>query len=135
MVRDDEGYTLMEMLVVMGIIALLAAALTPALMGQLSRAKARTARLQMQTLSAALESYRGDVGRPPSQDEGLKALIVAPEGADGWLGPYLRDAGALKDPWGRPLAYKMVDDQIDLVSLGADGKPGGQGVDADIVAH
>jgi general secretion pathway protein G len=135
MSRDDDGYTLMEMLVVVGVIALLVAVLTPALMGQMARAKAKAAHLQMQTLSSAIEAYRADVGRPPSVEQGLKALVVAPERADGWLGPYLRDEAALKDPWGRPVAYGLFDDTVELTSLGADGKPGGKSVNADIVVH
>jgi len=135
MSRDDDGYTLMEMLVVVGIIALLAAAMTPALMGQLARAKVKTARLQLQTLSSAIEAYRSDVGRPPSAAEGLNALVKSPEDAPGWLGPYLRDESALNDPWGRPVRYGLNEDQVELTSLGADGKPGGKSVDADIVVH
>lgn len=135
MAKDDDGYTLMEMLVVVALIAVLIAVLTPALMGELARGKVKAARLQMQTLSMAVESYRADVGRPPSAAEGLKALVVAPDGAQGWLGPYLRDESALNDPWGRPVAYDLADDQVQLTSLGADGKPGGKSVNADIVVH
>jgi len=135
MAKDDDGYTLMEMLVVVALIAVLVAVLTPTLMSELARGKVKAARLQMQTLSTAVESYRADVGRPPSAAEGLKALVVAPDGAQGWLGPYLRDESALNDPWGRPVAYDLANDQVELTSLGADGKPGGKSVNADIVVH
>jgi general secretion pathway protein G len=132
--RDDGGYTLTEMLVVIGIIGLLAAALTPALIGQLSRARVKTARLQLETVSAALEQFRSDVSRYPSDAEGLAALVKSPTGAEGWLGPYLRDPKALNDPWGRPIAYRAEPggDRAELVSLGSDGKTGGDGTAADI---
>ena len=134
MKRDDGAYTLTEMLVVIGIIALLAAALTPALIGQFSRARVKTAKLQLETVASAVEQFRSDVGRYPSAAEGLPALITKPQAAEGWIGPYLRDDKALKDPWGHAILYKLdpTGDQISLVSLGSDGKEGGDGTAADI---
>lgn len=135
-VRDTEaeaGYTLTEMLVVILIISLIAAVLTPSLLGQLSRSRAKTAALQIDTTTAALENYREDMGQYPSSSEGLTALVSAPaEGA--WLGPYLKDKKSLNDPWGRPLVYALNADGVATVtSLGADGKEGGKGVDQDII--
>jgi general secretion pathway protein G len=129
---DDEGYTLTEMLVVIAIIALLAAVLTPSLMGQMARARVKAAKLQLQTVASAVDSYRADVGRAPTVNEGLSALIGRPEGVEGWLGPYLQDASTLKDPWGRAIQYSVDDDGFEIKSLGADGKPGGDSVAADI---
>lgn len=132
--RRDDGYTLTEMLVVIGIIGLLAAALTPALVGQLARARVKTARLQLETVSSALEQYRSDVNRYPTEQEGLRALVANAKGAPGWLGPYLRDPNALDDPWGHPILYKLdpTGDRFELKSLGSDGRPGGDGMAADI---
>lgn len=132
--KRDDGYTLVEMLVVIAIIGLLAAALTPALIGQLARARVKTAHLQLATVSSALESFRSDVGRYPTPSEGLKALVVAPPGAEGWVGPYIHDPKALNDPWNHAIVYHVDadTDQISVESLGSDGKPGGTGTAADI---
>jgi len=133
--QDPEaGYTLTEMLVVIGIIGLIAAVLTPALIGQMSRARAKAAQLQLETVASQLEMYMSDVGRYPTGEEGLAALVAPPPGADGWTGPYVRDAKALNDPWGRPLVYKTNGDArgFQVVTLGADGKAGGRGADRDL---
>ena len=132
--REDKGYTLAEMLVVIGIIGLLAAALTPALIGQLSRARVKTAHLQLETVSSALEQFRSDVSRYPTEQEGLKALVTDPNDAQGWIGPYLRGSKAIDDPWGHAIVYKLdaTGDRFSLTSLGSDGKEGGTGTAADI---
>ncbi|HYD07395.1 MAG TPA: type II secretion system major pseudopilin GspG [Reyranella sp.] len=132
--RSEEGYTLTEMLVVIGIIGLIAAVLTPTVMGQMSRARAKTARLQMETVAASLEMYLADVGRYPTQEEGMAALVSEPNDAAGWTGPYLRDRKSVNDPWGRPLRYQLDSEgrAFTLISLGADGKEGGRGAAADI---
>jgi general secretion pathway protein G len=133
----DDGYTLTEMLVVIAIIGLLAAVLTPMLAGQLGRARARAARLEIDNVAASLEMFRNDVGRYPTGAEGLQALTVQPKGAEGWLGPYVRDPKGLLDPWGRPLILAPGADgqEARVKSLGADGKPGGSGTDADLESH
>lgn len=136
-VRDAEaGYTLTEMLVVIGIIGLIAAVLTPNLINQFARAKAKTAQLQLDSLVANIESFHSDVERYPSEKEGLKALLAQPSGVDGWTGPYLRDAKMLNDPWGRPIVYlpDPTGRTFQVESLGADGKAGGEGVDRDLVS-
>lgn len=132
----EAGYTLTEMLVVIGIIGLIAAALTPNLINQFSRAKAKTAQLQLDSLAADVEAFQSDVGRYPTQKEGLQALISQPGPLDGWTGPYLRDAKLLNDPWGNPVVYVLNPSgrSFQVESLGADGKPGGQGVDHDLAA-
>jgi len=135
MKRTDEGYTLTEMLVVIAIIGLLAAVLTPMIAGQLGRARVKAARLQVENVSTAIEMFRSDVGRYPTAQEGLRVLVAAPEGLEGWIGPYIRNAKSLDDPWGRPLQYEAPSDATSphVVSLGADGKTGGSGANADIV--
>lgn len=133
---SEAGYTLTEMLVVIGIIGLIAAVLTPALIGQLGRARAKAAQLQLETVSAEVEMFQADVGRYPTAAEGLAALVSEPAGADGWTGPYMRDVKALKDPWSRPLVYSVgADGQgYAVISLGADGKEGGSGAGRDLKA-
>lgn len=132
----DAGYTLTEMLVVIGIISLIAAVLTPGLIGQLSRARAKAAQLQLDTVASAVEVFRSDVGRYPTAAEGLAALVRSPPGVDGWTGPYLRDPKALNDPWSRPLIYQPAPDgrNFFVETLGTDGQPGGDGVDRDLHA-
>lgn len=133
--RRDEGYTLVEMLVVIGIIALIAAVLTPQLLGQMSRARAKTAQLQLDSLAAAVELYRSDVGHYPTQQESLQALLADP-GVDGWTGPYLKDTRGLSDPWNRAIVYEPDADGLHfrVTSYGADGKVGGVGADRDLQA-
>ena len=130
----EEGYTLTEMLVVIGIIGLIAAFLTPNIISQFARAKAKAAQLQLDTLAANVESFSSDVGRYPTSKEGLQALLAQPGGVDGWTGPYLRDQKMLDDPWGRPIHYVVDPDRriFEVESLGADGKPGGDGVNRDL---
>jgi general secretion pathway protein G len=132
----DLGYTLTEMLVVIGIIGLIAAVITPGVIGQFGRARAKAAELQLQTLSTEIEAFASDVGRYPTSQEGLQALLQEPSGVDGWSGPYVRDAKSLKDPWGRSLIYSLDAEgrQFQVRSLGADGKPGGSGIDRDLAA-
>jgi len=131
-----DGYTLTEMLVVIALIALIAAVLTPALIGQMSRARAKTAQVELETVASAVELFRSDVGRYPTQTEGLQALLADPGNIQGWTGPYLKDPNALNDPWSRPLIY-AVDPQgisFSVQTLGADGKEGGGGADRDLRA-
>ena len=133
---SQDGYTLTEMLVVIGIIGLIAAVLTPGIIGQFARAKSKAAQLQLDTLTADLEAFSSDIGRYPSQDEGLNALITEPASVEGWSGPYLKSRKMLNDPWGNPInyAYDPQTKTFLIKSLGADGKPGGRGVDRDLQA-
>lgn len=125
-----DGYTLTEMLVVIGIIALIAAVLTPSLIGQLNRARIKAAQLQLQTTASAVELFRSDVGRLPTPSEGLTALLVQPSDADGWTGPYVKDKRALLDPWNRPILYAIDPggQTFYVQSLGPAGQTGGPGV-------
>ncbi len=129
--RPDGGYTLTEMLVVIVIIALIAAVLTPSLLGQLGRARVKTAGLQLDTTAASLAMFKDDTGRLPTQTEGLKALVTDP-GVEGWLGPYLKSDKALNDPWNHPIIYTPSGDSAVVTMLGADGKAGGKGGDVDL---
>jgi len=135
-VRQDEGYTLTEILVVMAIIGLIAAVLTPGIIGQLGRARAKTAQVQLESVAAAVESFRSDVGRYPTSSEGLNALTSQPSSAEGWTGPYVKSAKALTDPWGHTIDYKESDDALTFVvtSFGADGQPDGTGLNRDLHA-
>ncbi|WP_246263323.1 type II secretion system major pseudopilin GspG [Caulobacter soli] len=124
------------MLVVIAIIGLIAAVLTPNLMGQLGRARVKSAQLQLESVAAAVEMFHSDTGRYPTAGEGLKVLITEPADVEGWTGPYLKSAANLKDPWTNDILYRVVDDDGDfkVVSLGSDRKVGGSGTKRDLVA-
>lgn len=130
------GYTLTEMLVVIAVIGLIAAVLTPNLLSQLSRAKAKAAQLQLKTVASAVALFRDDVGRLPTASEGLDALVEQPAGAETWTGPYLEDEASLSDPWGNKIRYtlKTGGQGFFVQTLGADGEPGGKGADRDLQA-
>ncbi len=132
----EDGYTLTEMLVVIGIIGLIAAVLTPGIIGQFGRAKSKAAQLQLETIAADVEAFSSDVQRYPTQSEGLAALVQQPASAEGWSGPYVKDRRMLNDPWGRPILYAIGSDNrtFTVQSLGADGKAGGTGLDRDLQA-
>jgi general secretion pathway protein G len=134
--RPDSGFTLIELLVVLVILGLLAALAGPRVLNYLSGARADTTRLQIQGLASALDLYRLDAGRYPTTQEGLAALIRNPGNVPGWRGPYLDSKEVPKDPWGAAYLYRSPGEHgdYDLVSLGADGAPGGQGDAADITS-
>jgi general secretion pathway protein G len=135
-IRARAGFTLIEILVVIAVIAVLATLVAPEVFRHLGSARESTAKSQVEMLGAALDAYRLDVGRYPTTEEGLAALRTAPAAAGArWRGPYLRkDVPA--DPWGNPYQFRSPGQVnptgYDLLSLGADGKPDGQGEDADI---
>jgi len=132
----EDGYTLTEILVVMAVIGLIAAALTPGLVGQLGRSRSKTAQVQVETVAAAVEMFRADVGRYPSQSTGLQELITQPADGEGWVGPYVKSDRVLSDPWGNKMEYKLGDDgrNFAVTSLGADGKANGEGMNRDLSA-
>jgi general secretion pathway protein G len=136
--RSERGYSLLEVLVVLAIIALIATFVGPRLFAQLDRSKVTSARIQIQSLTAAIETMRLDIGRYPSDEEGLRLLTEAPAQSDvealEWRGPYL-DAAVPADPWGAAYLYEApreADGRPRIVSYGGDGKPGGEGVAKDI---
>jgi general secretion pathway protein G len=130
--RPAAGFTLIELLVVLAILALLAGLVGPRVLNQLGGAKSKTAAVQIADLDKALELFKLDVGRYPSTEEGLQALVTKPASvAAGWAGPYLK-GGVPNDPWGRPYLYKLEGGAVLIQSLGADGAPGGDGENADL---
>jgi general secretion pathway protein G len=130
----EAGYSLVELLVVLAIIVLLGTIAVPQLLKYLDRAKQDTARAQIQALSATLDLFKLDVGRYPSQEEGLEALVSQPSEAPGWNGPYLKRKDMLLDPWHRTYRYKIPGEHgdYDLFSYGADDREGGEGINRDI---
>ncbi len=130
----SSGFTLVELLVVLAILTLLAGIVGPRVLGQLGGAKTKTAAVQIADIDKALEIFKLDVGRFPTTEEGLEALVKRPATvSSGWAGPYLK--GSLpSDPWGRPYRYQGPgpDGNVEILSLGADGAPGGEGENADI---
>jgi general secretion pathway protein G len=129
-----RGFTLLELLVVIVIIGLLASYVGPKYFSQLGKSEVTIARAQIDAFEKSLDTYRLDVGRFPSTDEGLAALLEAPASATlKWNGPYLKKVVPL-DPWGHPYQYRSpgVKGDFDIISLGRDGQPGGAGEDADI---
>ena len=133
LLNKPRGFTLLELLVVIVIIGLLAAYVGPKYFAQLGKSEVTVAKAQIESFEKALDTFRLDVGRYPSTEEGLAALLVAPTNTLRWNGPYLR-RDLPKDPWGHPYQYRApgTKSDFDILSLGRDGQPGGSGADADI---
>jgi general secretion pathway protein G len=131
----QRGFTLVEILVVVIILGLLVALVGPRLWGRVSGAKQKAAKAQIELFGTALDTFRLDVGRYPTAEEGLKALREKPSGVDAWQGPYVPKEIPV-DPWGRPYIYKCPGDHgdYDLLSYGLDGTEGGEGENLDIVS-
>ena len=129
----QAGFTLIELLVVMVIIGLLAALVAPRFIRQEEKAKAKAARAQVELFGTALDTFRLDVGRYPTSQEGLEALRHRPSGVERWDGPYLRK-DIPRDPWGNPYVYRSPGERepYELLSYGADGSAGGSEDNADI---
>jgi general secretion pathway protein G len=132
--RREAGFTLLELLVVLAILGLLAAIIAPQVLKYLGTSRTQTARVQIQNITSALEFYRLDVGRFPTQVEGLNALVTDPHTAPGWNGPYLSRASALHDPWGEAYLYKIPGQhgEVDVYTLGSDKAEGGTGEAQDV---
>jgi general secretion pathway protein G len=134
--RDAEaGFTLLELLVVLGILALLAAIGYPQVLRYMGSARIETAKAQMSAIATSLELYALDNGGFPPQQAGLSALVEPPSGAQRWRGPYLKRADGLTDPWGHPYQYRVPGQSspFEIATLGRDNAPGGEGEDQDIV--
>ena len=130
----QRGMTLIEILVVITILGIIAAAVAVNVVGQLDEAKVKQAKTDLHTLENCLDLYKIDKGRYPSTEEGLQALVAQPSGEPNWAGPYLKK-GVPADPWGRPYVYQQPgthSGDFDLQSYGKDGRPGGTGEDADL---
>ena len=137
--RGRAGFTLIEILVVIVVIAILATLVAPNVFQHVGAAKSATAKSQIEMLGAALDAYRLDNGAYPTTQQGLDALWEKPnvDPPANWRGPYLRKP-VPPDPWGRVYLYQFPGQQnpigYDLLSYGADGKPGGEGEDADVLS-
>jgi general secretion pathway protein G len=134
--RRQAGFTLIEIMVVMVIIGLLMALVGPNLIGRSEKAKSQAAAMQIERLGTVLDTFRLDVGRYPTTQEGLQVLVQRPMGVDRWDGPYM-NKGVPKDPWDRPYIYRSPGEAgrpYDLYSLGADGAPGGTDNNRDITS-
>lgn len=132
--RPADGFTLLELLVVVAIIGLLAAFVGPRLFGNVGKSEVTTAKAQLEAFSRALESYRLDVGRFPDTEQGLSALVQRTDNATGWNGPYLQKE-VPADPWGNAYIYTRPGQgqrDFQVTSYGRDGAPGGDGEDADL---
>ena len=129
--KHEAGFTLIELIIVITLIAAVMAIVAGKVIQNKRQAEYKLAKTQMTTLAASIDQYESDVGSLP---DSLQQLVTA--GAEGWLGPYAK-AEELKDPWHHPIEYRKpgADDRpYSLTSLGVDGKPGGDGVDRDLVA-
>jgi general secretion pathway protein G len=138
--EDEElkhrGFTLLELMVVLLILALIASIAAPQVTKHLRKAKVETARIQVEALGAAVDSFNIDTGRFPTTEESLKALVEKPSGLETWDGPYIKKKESLIDPWGKPYKYRHpgtgAGHEYDIYSLGSDGKEGGEGDAGDI---
>ena len=129
----SKGFTLLELLVVMVLIGLLATFVAPRYFAQVGKSQVKVAKAQIDALDKALDQFRIDVGHYPTSEQGLEALVTQPSGEPSWAGPYLKK-GVPPDPWGRKYVYLQpgAHGDFDLVSYGKDGRPGGNGEDADL---
>jgi general secretion pathway protein G len=132
--RRIRGFTLMELLVVLAILGLLMSLVGPAVLNQLGGAKSKTAAIQVKDIEQALEMYKLDVGRYPTTEQGLVALVQNPGGVSGWNGPYLKGGKLPQDPWKQDYHYRFpgVRGEVDIYSFGMDGTEGGDGENADV---
>ena len=131
----SPGYTLVEILVVLTIISLLLGLVGPRVLGYLGESRVKTARLQIESFSSALDLFYLDTGRYPTSSEGLDALAQRPSSVPIWNGPYLRGGKVPSDPWGNPYQYRSPTERTppyEILSFGSDGREGGSGTAADV---
>jgi general secretion pathway protein G len=130
----EAGFTLVEMLVVITIIGLIMGLIGPRVLNYLNESKVKTARIQLQSFSGALDLFYLDAGRYPSTSEGLAALVQRTPGVAAWNGPYLKGGSLPTDPWKHPYIYRSPGDRApyEIISYGSDGQEGGSGIAADI---
>lgn len=132
----ERGFTLVEILVVITIIALIMSLVGPRVLNYLTESKVKAAKIQMQSFSSALDLLYLDTGRYPSSAEGLNALVKPTGAMSGWNGPYLKGGNVPNDPWGKPYVYRSPAERgkFEIMSYGADGQEGGTGTAADITS-
>lgn len=130
----EAGFTLLELLVVLAILGLLAAIVGPQVIKYLDSSKSQSARVQAKNVAAALNLFKLDASRYPTQEEGVAALVKQPASVPNWNGPYLAEQSAILDPWGRAYLLRIPGEHgdVDVYSLGADGQPGGTGEARDV---
>jgi general secretion pathway protein G len=132
----QQGFTLLELLVVLAILGLLIGLVAPAVMRQFASAKEKVAHLEIERLATNLDIYKLDVGTYPTTEQGLQALIIQPTGVTHWSGPYMKGEKVPNDPWGRPYVYRNPSQrpghEYDLYSLGPTGQASGTGDTATI---
>ena len=133
--KKQNGFSLVEILIVVAIIGLLVGLVGPSALRQFQSSKTKTAEIQIEQIKSALDLFLLDVGRYPNETEGLEVLISNDQAILGWNGPYLKDGKLPLDPWGRKYNIQFGPNSvIQLESLGADGVPGGEGNDRDIIS-
>lgn len=133
--RGSRGFSLLELLVVLLLLGAFAGIFAPKIFGQAEKAKQKAAKLEIDQIGQALDLYKLEIGRYPTSQEGLAALMTAPSGVSNWNGPYLKRNAVPKDPWSNEYRYVSPGDQnrpYDIISLGSDGKEGGDGDGKDI---
>ena len=130
----EEGFTLVEMLVVITIIGLIMGLIGPRVLNYLSESKVKAAKIQLQSFSSALDLFYLDAGRYPSTSEGLAALVQRTPGVAAWNGPYLKGGSLPNDPWNHPYLYRAPGERspYEIISYGSDGQEGGSGIAADL---
>lgn len=131
-----DGFTLLELLIVMIIIGLLAALIGPKMIGRVGESRQTVAKQQIEGFSSALEMYKLDTTKYPTQEQGLEALVAESQGIVNWKGPYLKKKFIPKDPWGNNYVYIYPGEHgdYDILSYGADGNAGGDGEDKDVAS-
>lgn len=134
--RRTDGFTLLELLVVLAILGMIAMIAVPQVLNYLERAKTDTTGIQIESIGGALDLYRLDVGRYPSEEEGLETLVRRPVDVEKWNGPYVKKSESLIDPWGNAYLYRFPGEhgKYDLYSFGADAAEGGEDENQDIVS-
>ena len=133
----ERGMTLIEILVVLVLIGVVMGIVGSKFIGQGEEAKRKAAKIEINQIGNTLDLFKLEVGHYPTSSEGLQALISAPSGASNWNGPYWKNATLPKDPWGHEYKYTSPGTHgtpYDIVSLGADGREGGEGPDKDITS-
>jgi len=134
--HGERGFTLIEILVVITIIGLIMALVGPRVLNYLTEAKAKAAKIQIESFSGALDLFFLDAGRYPTTSEGLGALVQSPGNITGWNGPYLKGNAVPKDPWGNAYVFRSPGQHgtYDIMSYGSDGQEGGTGTASDITS-